>query len=260
MHSGAHMKRALLKTMHFRILFDCNSLHQHRADAAAATSSLKQTWKSGQWATLSKSSLYGWGQVFRPAAAKFHQIFDHFSMPLLQVVLLVLKLIRIIKTHGSWEVLNPSSSRREHTKGMHRWKELEQHCLAENHGFDSHWWKLSDLGVSAPVTHPAFIRKKINSLQLTETYESSFCLPGKTATANERGQEKSDLEEHIFVPHSYSPNNSILCCRKRKQRNSPPTMFQENWALLALCTLSPICLSLVAQIDSCNSHWVPRRD
>lgn len=254
------MKAAWLKTTHFRIFFDCDTLHQHRAAVAAATSSLQQIWKSRQWETLSKSSSYGWGQVFRPAAAKFHQIFDHFSVPPLEVVLLVLKLIRIIKTHGSWEVLNPSSSRCEHIKGMHGWKELEQHCLAENPRFDSHWWKLSDLGASAPVSNPAFIRKKINLPQLTETYESSFCLPGKTATANVRGQEKSDLGEHISVPQSYSPNNSILCCRKRKQRNSPPTMFPENWALLALCTLSPICLSLVAQTDSCNSHWVPRRD
>lgn len=190
----------------------------------------------------------------------FHQIFDHFSMPRLEFVLSVLKLIRIIRTHGSWEVVNPSFSRCWHTKGMHGWKELEQHCLAENQGFDSHCWKLSDLGESAPVTNPAFIRKKIKLPQLTETHESSFCLPGKTATANERGQEKSDLREHISVPRSYSPNNSILCCRKRKQSNSPPTMFQENWALLALCTLSPVCLSLVAQTDSCNSHRVPRGD
>lgn len=228
----------------------CGSCHQ-----LPATNMKKQA-----VITLSKSSLYGWGQVFRPAAAKFHQIFDYFSVLPLEVVLLVLKLIRIIRTHGSWDVLNPSSSRCKHTKGMHRWKELEQHCLAENNGFGSHWWKLYDLGASAPVTNPAFIKKKINSPQLTETHESSYCLPGKTATVNVRGQEKSDLGQHISVPQSYSPNNSILCFRKRKQRNSPPTMFQENWALLVLCTLSPICLSLVAQTDSCNSHWVPRKD
>lgn len=37
------------------------------------------------------------------------------------------------------EVLNPSSPKCEHTKGMHGWKELEQPRPAENQGFDSHW-------------------------------------------------------------------------------------------------------------------------
>lgn len=83
----------------------------------AQSSSLQQTWKSSQWATLSKSSLYGWGQVFRPAAVMFHQIFDHFSVPCLEFVLSVLKLIRIIRTHGSWEVVNPSFPGADTPKG-----------------------------------------------------------------------------------------------------------------------------------------------
>jgi len=41
--------------------------------------------------------------IQRPSAAKFHQIFDHFSVPLLEVVLLVLKLKKITKIYRTWE-------------------------------------------------------------------------------------------------------------------------------------------------------------
>lgn len=211
-------------------------------------------------------------RYLRPSAAKFHQIS-------------VCRLWKLSFSSLNWKGLGKRIELGKQAQALGRWRfestffpvwTCWRDAWVGRTRVTSSCWKpsfwhsvlktASDLGASASVRcrqldlSPALNKKKINLPLLTQSYKSSFCLPGSTATANKRGQEKSDLGEYVSVSRSYSPNNSFLCRRKSKQRSSPPTLFQENRALLALCTLSPVCLSLAAQTDRCNSHQPPRGD
>lgn len=70
--------------------------------------------------------------------------------------------------------------------------------------------------------------------------------------------KRSLIQQNTFCPLKLFPNTSFLCHRKKKkQRKSPPSMFQENGVLSALCTHSPL-LSAVAQTGSHSSHGLSK--
>lgn len=110
----------------------------------------------------------------------------------------------------------------EYTEEMHGQKEL---------GLLSCWklgfWQslvkiVSDLRGICSSQKPS-IKKKINLPQLTQSYESSFCLPGNRATINERGQEESDLEEYISIlyPSKLFPKQFLSLLQEKKAKKLP---------------------------------------
>lgn len=68
------------------------------------------------------------------------------------------------------------------------------------------------------------------------------------------GEAKRNLiQQNKFLPLEAIPQTvPFLPWKKKKQRKSPPTLFQENRVLSALCTHSPVCyqswLRLIATV------------